>query len=188
MPIWSTTPPDTDDDFAIRITRTPPKGTLSGILTTPNLIGCPTHYVNGRTLPCQGPRCTACPKGFPSRWHGYLGLYLPKTAEHTLLEITKHASLAVADHRRDIGPLRGKRLDAHRADPRINARVILRITPFDAAQIALPAPPDVIACLAKIWGIPESEMHRDDTTQTIESLRIHTAENNGRLSQPIIPE
>lgn len=186
MPTWTNRPPDSDREIALRIIRAPAKGQIIGLITTTNLIGCPTHFVNHRTLPHEEHNCTACLKGFPKRYHGYLGVLLSKTFEHTILEITKAASDTVADYRDATGELRGHQINAYRAAPRPNGRLIVHLQPYDTAHTALPNAPDLIACLSKIWGIPEAELRSQPQHPGINELIVAPDDPNGRLSQPII--
>ncbi|KKL63923.1 hypothetical protein LCGC14_2170260, partial [marine sediment metagenome] len=72
MPIFSHTPPDQGHGPSLRLRRTPGPGTLTATVTCERLIGCPTHFYQRRTVPCEGDACQACSEGYPWRWHGYI--------------------------------------------------------------------------------------------------------------------
>jgi len=45
------------------IVRTPLGRPLIAIVTSPDLVGCYTHYYKGRTIPCEGSGCNLCLDG-----------------------------------------------------------------------------------------------------------------------------
>ena len=63
MPHFSSNVPVDPRGPAYPIVRTPISRPLVAIVTSPNLVGCYTHYWKGRTIPCEGPECPLCMAG-----------------------------------------------------------------------------------------------------------------------------
>lgn len=187
MPQFSHDVPADPRGPAFPIVRTPPGRAFSGIVTSPNLVGCFTHYYHGRTIPCEGdgcrlcmagetatinadgktvhgvgeheiecdgPPCEACHDGVPYRWHAYQSLYVPATSLHCLFECTAQAADHFVEYRDAHNTLRGCEIEARRYNSRPNGRILIRCRPANLTGIILPKPPDLIKCLAILWGFP----------------------------------
>lgn len=63
MPTFSSDVPIDPRGPAFPIVRTPISRPLTAIVTSPNLVGCYTHYFKGRTIPCEGSGCRLCMEG-----------------------------------------------------------------------------------------------------------------------------
>lgn len=63
MPTFSSDVPRDPRGPAFPIIRTPASRPLTAIITSPNLVGCYTHYFKGRTTPCEGADCQLCLQG-----------------------------------------------------------------------------------------------------------------------------
>lgn len=63
MPTFSHDVPTDPRGPAFPIVRTPPGRPLTAIITSPDLVGCYTHYFKGRTSPCDSPKCHLCAIG-----------------------------------------------------------------------------------------------------------------------------
>jgi len=158
MPKWSNTPPPEADHAAFRILRTPADQILEGIVTSNEVLGCPTHYWHNRTIPCEGEAdCPACQAGHSWRWHGYLAFVLTPGHEHALFEFTAVASDTFASFHATYGSLRACRFTARRPSNRPNGRVVITCRRLDEHTLGLPQPPDVQRILCHIWGIPTEE-------------------------------
>jgi hypothetical protein len=181
MPHWSNQPPADPRGNSLPLTRTPAAKQLRGIITSPDLLGCITHFWKGRTLPCESPHCEACTEGMPWRWHAYLGLFLPETRQHVLFECTAQVAEKLVTYRTAHGSLRGVGLLASRPSRRPNGRVaILRWTP-DVDPDSLPDPPNIVAALAVIWNIPTAQLSVPETLRLQPKLCYNTTE---RMHQP----
>lgn len=155
MPTWTDTPPPGGSQFAFRILRTPADRPLSAVATSTDIVGCCTHFVRNRTIPCDGTdRCQACAEGFSWRWHGYLAAILTTTLEHFLFEFTAAASDTLSNYLKVHDQLRGCWIKAYRPSRRPNGRVVLECKPTDPAKTRLPDPPNVHQILCHIWNIP----------------------------------
>jgi len=164
MPQWKSTPPDEPEGYALRILRTPSDKPIAAIVTSPEVIGCPTHYAGNRTVPCEGADdCQLCRDGYSWRWHGYLGCILTATLEHVLFEFTAHASDTFRNYQHLHGTLRACHFQANRPSNRHNGRVIIACKPYDQSRVRLPDPPDVKTILCHIWNVPNHnvETHLD---------------------------
>ena len=158
MPRWTNAPPETPDGPGLRIVRTPAASTLCAIATSPDVQGCPTHFFQRRTVPCEDSACEACAAGVGWRWHGWFGCILSGTLEHVLFEITAQAYEPLKPYIQQHGTLRGCQFTARRNSTRNNARVLISCKPADLAKIQLPPAPDVIRQLSHIWGIPYEQL------------------------------
>jgi len=63
MPTFTHDVPTDPRGPAFPIVRTPPGRPLTAIVTSPNLVGCYTHYFKGRTTPCDSTPCHLCAIG-----------------------------------------------------------------------------------------------------------------------------
>lgn len=63
MPQFSRDVPTDPRGASFQIVRTPTGPGITAIVTSPDLLGCFTHYWKGRTMPCEGQGCTSCANG-----------------------------------------------------------------------------------------------------------------------------
>ncbi len=175
MPTYSNTPPDPDEQRALPIRRTPTNGQLRAAITTDDLIGTPTHFYGGHTVPCEPPNCEACGKGIPWTWHGYVAAIQAGSRLHFIFEFTAQVGQTFRDYYDVQSTLRGCLFTAERMHHRPNGRVIITLTPGDLAVLNLPRPPDMQACLGIIWHIPStsSSVSRDVNNKPI--IRVDSA-------------
>ncbi len=180
MPQWTTEPPKQPHGFSLRILRTPPTKAIVAIVTSTDVLGCNTHYVNHRTLPCEGSEtCKFCQDGHSWRWHGYLAAMLQDTLEHVLFEFTATASTTFANYQKLHQNMRGCLFKASRPSGRTNGRVVIQCRPADTQRHVLPDPPDVKIILCHIWNIQNTlaeERHMPDRLGNIISI----SKGNGR--------
>jgi len=186
MPNWQTEPPADARGVALPLRRTPANGTWAGILTSPNIIGCDTHYYGGRTQPCERPNCDACLHGIPYRWHAYVGAIDLRWAQHIILELTSQATDNLYAYLAAHGTLRGCLLECTRIGPRRNGRVATRCKPADLNGRPLPPPPDIVAALSIIWGLPRdaAQAARSPVGPTTIALNSATADLTRRPTPP----
>jgi hypothetical protein len=153
MPDFTREPPPLPDGFIYRIIRTPAKGAIQAIVTSPEVVGCNTHFVNSRTVPCEGlGTCPMCDDGHSRRWHGYLAAILTNCLEHILFEFTAHASDTFKNYYLAHTTLRACAFKAYRPSQRPNGRVVIHTSPADEARFPLPEPPDLRKILCHIWN------------------------------------
>lgn len=157
MPIFTNAPPDEPSGRSLRLRRTPSAGKLTAIITCRQLVGCPTHFFQRRTVPCDGEGCEACRTGHSWRWHGYVTAVDCKTNEHFIFEMTAQAAEALTVYRERHGTLLGCLFEAARLGEHHNGRVMIRCKPTDLTSVKLPSAPDVIASLCHIWNVPTPE-------------------------------
>jgi hypothetical protein len=154
MPRWTDKPPEATGPYAYRIVRTPPDKPLTGVITTPEITGTNTHYLNHRTIPCEGAdTCEACQAGYSWRWHAYVACVLSPGLEHVLLELTAPPAETLANYLAVYKTLRGCWIRTERPSKRPNGRVILQAKYTDPHKTPLPPAPDVRAILCHIWGV-----------------------------------
>ena len=142
----------------LSLLRTPAYRAILAIVTSEDIVGCPTHYYKGRTSPCQSQSCPACADGISWRWHGYLAAWQPTQGLHFLFEMTAIAAEPFVEYRDAHGGLRGCLFEAKRLTPVPNGRLRIQCKPADLSKVRLPQAPDVIRCLIKIWGLSDVEV------------------------------
>ncbi len=172
----------------MRLRRTPGPGSLTATVTCDRLIGCPTHFFQRRTIPCEGDGCPSCQEGLGWRWHGYVTAVDHTTHEHFIFEMTAQAAEPFLEYFNRHGTLVGCILRSTRLGQSNNGRVMIRCTPQDLTRINLPTPPDVAQCLCKIWNVPNSETEVDGLCKGHSRIHVNSEpKQNGRkkpLQQP----
>jgi len=156
MPNFTDRPPADDGERALPIKRTPANRPLVAAITSQEILGCNTHFFGGHTVPCEAPDCEPCSKGIPWRWHGYVGAIEQKTRLHFIFEFTAQAGDVLREFFDLHKTLRGCIITAERMHHRPNGRVVLQCKAGDLARLNLPEPPDMRACLAIIWHLPDA--------------------------------
>lgn len=154
MPTFANDPPEDPKGFALPLVRCPSGQGLVGIVTSPNLIGCATHFFHGRTVPHETDNCDPCKEGIPWRWHSWVGAYSVKQHGSYIFESTARVTKILVTYREAHGTLRGCKFRAQRRTGARNSRVYLECGPADLNGIQLPQPPDLVRCLSFIWNIP----------------------------------
>ena len=157
MPLFSNAPPTDDNQHGFRLIRTPASPPFRATVISENLVGCPTHYVANRTIPCESPHCDPCESGIGWRWHGYLLVQIQATTETVIFETTAAASKNFKAYYERHGTTRGCFFQATRANQKPNGRVLIQCKPADLAQINLPQPLDLIKLLCHIWNIAPNQ-------------------------------
>ncbi len=200
MPKFDTTPPSDLGRSGYRLIRTPANSPLFAHVLSEQLVGCKTHFVGNRTIPCEAPDCESCNSGVPWRWHGYLAIVIESTREIVIFETTARAAAAFTDYHQRYGTTRGCHLKAQRLNNRTNGRVLIQARPSDLAKINLPPAPNVEKLLCHIWNISEKQVtinerkprppHEDikiDRTTTETTIPIDRAGQSGHdlnLAEP----
>lgn len=162
MPSWTKTPPTDLGRSGYRLIRTPPNHPLTAYVLSDNLVGCKTHFVGNRTIPCEHPDCEPCNSGVAWRWHGYLAVLIATTQEIVIFECTARASQTFAAYFQRYGTTRGCQFKAERLNARHNGRVLIQARPADLAKINLPKSPPVEKLLCHIWNISEQQVSTED--------------------------
>lgn len=145
--------PDQETRHALPLVRTPAKGQLRVLVTTPDIIGTYTHWYAGRTQPCRGDTCKACLEGAPSRWLGYIAGRIADGPRHAIIELPQLAAEQISRHIADHGPIRGRILTLARLSKRANGRVSASIENDTDPDREIPPAPDMPRCLATLWQI-----------------------------------
>lgn len=182
MPNWSHDPPERGEGPALPIQRTPSARPLVATITSPDMIGCDTHFYQGHTVPCEKPECEACGKGIPFRWHGYLAALNYDSHLHFIFEMTLQASRALVEYRDAHSTLRGCLFKAYRLHRRHNGRVIIQTKPAAIEHINLPKPPDLVSCMAIIWQLPRPEVILAGKFRAVD--RVATLDHIDEIRQP----
>lgn len=187
MPNWMSAPPQLEDSYAHRIVRTPPDRPLIAIATSEYPAGCPTHFANNRTVPCEGEAaCEACDRGLSFRWHGYCGAIVAGTHEHILFEYTSPVAKTFANYIQKNHWLRGCHFKAWRPGGRPNSRVVIACTPCDQTKYYLPPSPKIGQILCHIWGVPYNGEEPVYCAKP-QHREIHVEPGNGDARYPTTP-
>lgn len=161
MPNFDTTPPSDLGRSGYRLIRTPANSPLYAHVLSEQLVGCKTHFVGNRTIPCEAPTCESCNSGVAWRWHAYLAIVIESTREIVIFETTARASAAFVEYHQRYGTTRGCHIKAQRLNNRTNGRVLIQARPSDLAKINLPPAPNVEKLLCHIWNISEQQVTID---------------------------
>lgn len=172
MPIFSNTPPVDPRGVGLTLKRCPTYGAITGIVTSSDLLGCPTHFFGGRTVPCETQNCEPCLNGVPWRWHSYCSCWSQSNKIHFLLENTARATEPLVQYRDAHGSLRGCLFRAQRMNARPNARVYIETKPADLEKIHLPDAPDLAKVLSIIWNIPLPAITKDGNHRNMPHTRV----------------
>jgi len=193
MPTWRNELPPEEKNHGYKLSRTPETGSLTGIITSEDLVTCDTHWWHGRTCPCEREttaegktldesRCPACVAKTPFRTHVYVAAFDLKTSLHFIFECTAQAAKPLAEYRLATGTLRGCSINASRSKAIKNSKVNLICNTVNVARHPIPTAPDVPAALCVIWRVPRTgwalQMEHEEACATqhdrktlIESLR-----------------
>lgn len=158
MPQFSNEAPDQTTAQGIRLVRTPAATPITAHVLSDRLLGCPTHFVNNRTIPCETPDCVPCQSGIEWRWHAWLAIQLSNTQEVVLFEMTAKASETFKDYFKRYGTTRGAAFKAVRHNQKSNGTVLIQAKPADLAKVTLKEAPNVGKLLCHIWNIPENQI------------------------------
>lgn len=162
MPNFTNLPPADSSSPGFRLIRTPAGHPLHAYVLSENLIGCNTHFINNRTVPCDAPDCDPCQNGIGWRWHGYLLVLTANTQETVIFECTARASACFSEYRERYGTTRGAAFKAERLNNRPNGRVLIQAKPADLTKVNLPKAQPVTKLLCHIWNIPPNQVLEPD--------------------------
>lgn len=177
MPVFTNEPPPDPRGYSLPLHRTPTGRPISAIVTSADLVGTPTHFWHGRTVPCDVDDCEPCNNGMPWRWHGYLSAFQTTQSLHFLFEFTARAAEPFLEYRKAYASLRGCHFQARRVSMSANARVIVQVKPGDLTKISLPQPPDLVKCLSIIWNIAEPDMNVSTLLKGMPRIAVDAAGN-----------
>lgn len=181
MPRFSNAPPADPRGQSLPLRRCPPRGGLIAVITCDDVLGCPTHFYGGRTVPCEADKCVPCQEGISWRWHGYVSAYLLKAKQHFLFEMTARCAEVLIQYREAHSTLRGCLFEATRPSQTPNGRVIIHTKPIDLEGIAVPDPPDLPTLLSMIWNLPAPNVHVDGQQKGHPRARVN---GNGHHKLP----
>lgn len=182
---FTNTPPPDPRGRSLDLVRTPTRRALVAFVTSADIIGCPTHFYGGRTVPCEGADCEPHRKGIPWRWHGYLGCFDNTLNRPFIFEFTARVAEVFVEYREAHGTIRGCIFRAQRVNDAPNAKVILATKTYDPAKITLPKEPDVIQALAIIWNIATPRIELAGVLKDAPRININR-DGNGEVFQPTL--
>jgi len=167
MPQFSNELPTSPQRFALPILRTPASKPLDAIITSPDMIVCPTHFVHNRTIPCEGVNdCPHCAEGHSFRFHAYVSCLVLEGLQHCIFEMTKRAAEQFKPYRDIYSTLRACHFIAWRPSKRFNARIVIKCKRHDELEKPIPDPPDIKRILCHLWNVqykPDTDRLDPDT-------------------------
>lgn len=183
MPQFSNRAPKDPRGYSLPLLRCPAGRPLNAIVTSDDLIGCPTHYWGGRTMPCEQDECKACLEGVPWRWHSWLGAWSLKNHKSFLFESTARVTDIFTEYRDKYRTLRGCKFRANRRTNAVNSRVYVECQPADLDGISLPPAPDLIKCMSIIWNIRFPDLDVQGILKSVPRVVVDR-KGNGKLVEP----
>ena len=152
------TPDELPQRTLATLVRTPPSGTLKGIITCTRPVATPTHYHARRTVPCAlPPNCPLCEVGLKWRLHCYLSFINLANLAHEIVEFPARQYDAIANWYKRLGTIRGLYFEASRPNGRPNGPIQLSVRRPASEPSSLPDPLPIEKILCKIWGVPEPD-------------------------------
>lgn len=179
MPLFSSEPPADPRGQSLELKRCPPGAPLGGIITCHDVVGCPTHFWGGRTVPHEETDCEPCQEGIKWLWHGYVSVYHAKLKHHFLFEMTARCSEPLKEYRKANPSLRGCCIVAQRPSGKPNGRVYLKTKALDLNGVYLPPPPQIEKVLAMIWNLPAPDVTVKGTCKNLPRVQVEHG-GNGR--------
>lgn len=177
MPQFSSDPPVDPRGHSLELRRTPTGRPIAGVITSPNMVGCPTHFWGGRTVPHEKDGCEPCQSGIDWRWHGYVSVFQLTSGDHFLFEFTARTAEPFKLYRQLHGGLRGCLFEAKRVNSAANAKVSIRTKTPDLSNYKLPEPPDLVKLLCMIWNIPTSSCEIVGHVKDVPLVEVNTKGN-----------
>jgi len=195
MPAFSNRLPKDKEHMGFKIVRTPESGMICGIITTPELLVCDTHFWGGRTIPCERLRtkmdgtfepgdCAACREAVPYRTHVYVACFSPKTGEHFIFECTAAAAQPLEEYWDKTGTLRGCVIKAIRSRNQRNAKVMIETGTANIARQPIPDAPRMDLLLSVIWRLPLTGLAIEDQRGREPTLKTKREPINRMREQP----
>jgi len=155
MPVFTTNLPSAAEEFPYQLQRTPPNGALVAVVSSTQLLGTYTHFINNRTIPCTKPRdCEPCEEGIQKRFHVYLTAIRTDTFEHFIFETTAAGADPFKNYLRMVSEIRACHFKASRPSGKQNGRIRIVCKQADLTKIRLPDPPNVARLMCHIWNVP----------------------------------
>lgn len=191
MPQFTSVPPTDPRGHSLELKRCPPGAPLTGIITCDNVVGCPTHFWGGRTVPHEEEECEPCLAGIGWLWHGYVSAYTTQLKLHFLFEMTARCVEPLTEYREANPTLRGCSIIAQRPSGKPNGRVYLRTKTIDIATLYLPSAPDLTKVLAMIWNLPAPDIQVQGRMKDLPALHVNsngTRRKSGDTPLPARPK
>lgn len=149
-------PDELPNQTIANLVRTPPLGSIKGIITAHVPIACPTHFHARRTVPCSlPPNCDLCSAGLKWRLHAYLSFVNLANLAHEIIEFPARQYDAIAAWYKRLSSIRGLYFEASRPNGRPNGPINLIIKRPATIPESLPDPLNVERILCRIWGVPD---------------------------------
>lgn len=149
---WNHDPEPDSKTPKLKLLRCPQGSLPPFVILSPSQFGGDLHYYGGRSIACEGPSCPYCAVHSKRIWKGYLAVWDAKHRTTGILEFTKPCLETIRAYKAAHGTLRTHAIELHRAGRKINGPLSCVLSPTTWANADLPEPPDVVACLTKMWN------------------------------------
>lgn len=126
---------------------------VAGIILNDRLVCRQVHRVGKASLPCDGDGCDHCHVNNGKRWYGWLAVYGQKGDRTLILEIPDGGLEEIERFQDENHTLRGAVIRATRPGVKTNGPVRVIVERGNHPGSLLPACPDVVAILCRIWCI-----------------------------------
>lgn len=150
---WAPTPA-ADRVKHVPIISPRPHQTLYMVITTEQVMGVETHWIEQRTTPCMQEvgDCRGCTAGLAKRWKGYLGGADLSTGRLGIIEVTLGAWEHCPRLQERDKSLRGLIAKLYRRGTKRNSPAFIELQ-APTKNILLPPFPDLARQLRIIWGL-----------------------------------
>lgn len=177
---WEDRPRNVQEQNSFEIVRTPPGGTICGIVASEKFVGVNLHYYRGRSTPCRKNFCDACEGGMRPRWTGYVFL-MSKSKRIVIFEFTQRCynvmqSKLIASQ----DDMRGAMLTARRLSTRPNGPLQITFEEERRDPAILPAVPDLREILERIWEVKQVELPFDLSNRMQDETSLPAPSRNGK--------
>lgn len=140
-----------------------------GIVISRKWVCAPTHWIQGRTMPCTGNNCEGCQHAVQMRLKLYLFVMGPKSRTVVCFESSDNPKRNYEDFLRMNGTMRGALLTCRRASAKKNGRVLVEFSAGNVAEALLPVEDRLKEYLERLWRVT----HREDTQESrLEQLEL----------------
>jgi hypothetical protein len=177
---WSDAPPTISPELTYSLRRVGTQPVI-GFITCETIVGLSLHFHKGRSKPhTKNGLCEACEAGNTPRWKGYMTLFDPRRKDHWLQEFTPSAYDGIRAGIDAFGGIKGHSIQLERTTHRQNSpmKSTVHIATLDLR--VLPAAPNIIKVLYRIWDISESVNPPTHSTDRIGTYLKVDAQPNGR--------
>jgi len=121
---WQACPRKAGKVFPWALVRTPKGGgVIEATIVSPAMVGCWTHFYDGRTYPHKIDDCPACAGNMKREWHGYFAALRESNGQKLIIEVTERVGGFIEHWQSQHRTLRGSRIRLHRAGKAAHSKI-----------------------------------------------------------------